>query len=327
MRALDQVLAGDPGNLRALLQKAALLELIGRPRESATTYRNALRLIPSGAQLPAHFEPVLDYARGAVEANNRELEAFLEGRLAASRERHARETQERFDECLAMLLLKQPVYRQQPTFLYFPNLPATPFYERRLFPWLDAIEAATADIRRELLGVLAEGPTTLEPYVALAAGVPVNQWMELNHSRRWGVYYFWREGQAVDEHIERCPRTVEALAGWPRWDANGPSALFSILDARTRIPAHTGTNNARLTVHLPLVIPPGCGLRVGARTRQWKPGDAFVFDDSIEHEAWNDSDAPRAVLIFDIWNPLLTAAERELVRVAVEGVRDYYAAP
>jgi aspartyl/asparaginyl beta-hydroxylase (cupin superfamily) len=139
------------------------------------------------------------------------------------------------------------------------------------------------------------------------------------------VYYFWREGEAVAEHIARCPRTVEALAGWPRWDANGPSALFSILDAGTRIPPHTGTNNARLTVHLPLVIPPGCGLRVGAKTRQWEPGKAFVFDDSIEHEAWNDSDAPRAVLIFDTWNPLLTAVERDLVRIAVEGVRDYYA--
>jgi aspartyl/asparaginyl beta-hydroxylase (cupin superfamily) len=326
MRALDQVLALDPRNLRALLQKAALLEIIGRPRESATTYRNALQLIPRGIDLPAHLVPILDYARDSVEANNRALEAFLEARLAPERSRHAGASQGRFDESLAILLQKQRIYRQEPTFLYFPGLPAIPFHDRAGFPWLDAVEAATADIRRELVDVLAEGPMALEPYVALQEGVPVDQWKELNHSRRWSVYYLWREGHPVADHLARCPRTVEALSAWPRWDAHGPSVLFSILDARTRIPPHTGVNNARLTVHLPLIVPPGCRLRVGAERRGWEPGKACVFDDTIEHEAWNESDAPRAVLIFDIWNPLLTAAERELVRTVVDGVGEYYAA-
>ena len=69
---------------------------------------------------------------------------------------------------------------------------------------------------------------------------------------------------------------------------------------------------ARLVVHLPLIVPPGCGFRVGGQTREWEPGKAFVFDDSINHEAWNDSDLPRAVLIFDVWSPYLTDAERDL---------------
>ena len=325
MRALDQALALEPRNLRALLQKAALLELTGRPRESAMAYRHALQLIPRGIELPAHLVPVVEYARASVEANHRELEAFLEARLAPARERHAESESARFDESLAILLQKQRIYRQEPTFFYFPGLPSLPFYERTLFPWLDALEAAADDIRRELVSILAEGPMALEPYVALQAGVPEYQWKELNHSRRWGVYYLWREGRAEQEHMARCPRTIRALEGWPRWDANGPTVVFSILDARTRIPPHTGVNNARLTVHLPLVIPPGCGLRVGAVTRAWEPGRALVFDDTLEHEAWNESDAPRAVLILDTWNPLLTAAEREMVRIAVDGVRDYYA--
>ena len=63
--------------------------------------------------------------------------------------------------------------------------------------------------------------------------------------------------------------------------------------------------NTRLTVHLPLVVPSDCGFRVGATTREWIPDRAWVFDDTIEHEAWNLSDTPRAILIFDIWNPLL----------------------
>jgi aspartyl/asparaginyl beta-hydroxylase (cupin superfamily) len=90
--------------------------------------------------------------------------------------------------------------------------------------------------------------------------------------------------------------------------------MFSILEPRTRIPPHTGTSNVRLTVHLPLVVPPGCGFRVGAETREWREGEAWAFDDTIEHEAWNDSDQPRAILIIDAWNPLLTEAEREFVR-------------
>ena len=82
--------------------------------------------------------------------------------------------------------------------------------------------------------------------------------------------------------------------------------------------------NTRLTVHLPLIVPPDCGFRVGSETREWVPGKAWVFDDTIEHEAWNESDVPRGILIFDIWNPFLTAAERDLMRAATEIVGTYY---
>jgi aspartyl/asparaginyl beta-hydroxylase (cupin superfamily) len=87
-----------------------------------------------------------------------------------------------------------------------------------------------------------------------------------------------------------------------------------VLAPRTRIPPHTGVTNARATVHLPLVVPPGCGFRVGPETREWVPGSAWVFDDTIEHEAWNESDLPRLILIFDVWNPLLSREETAFVR-------------
>ena len=154
------------------------------------------------------------------------------------------------------------------------------------------MEAASDDIRNEIFNVLADGPATLDPYVTLPAGSALEQFKELNHSRRWGVYYLWREGVPVAEHLARCPRTVAALDAWPRWDVpgSGPSALFSILDAKTRIPPRSGVTNARLFVHLPLIVPPGCGFGVGAQRREWHPGKAFIFDDTFEHEAWNDSD-------------------------------------
>jgi aspartate beta-hydroxylase len=103
-----------------------------------------------------------------------------------------------------------------------------------------------------------------------------------------------------------------------------PSAFFSILDRKSHIPAHTGVTNARLIVHLPLVVPAQCRFRVGSDTREWREGEAWVFDDTIEHEAWNESDVPRAILIFDTWHPSLTAAERELILTAVPAIKDYY---
>jgi aspartyl/asparaginyl beta-hydroxylase (cupin superfamily) len=78
-----------------------------------------------------------------------------------------------------------------------------------------------------------------------------------------------------------------------------------------------------LICHLPLIVPDGCGLRVGAEVRHWSEGEALIFDDSIEHEAWNTSDALRVVLLFDIWRPELSADERELVAATLAAVASY----
>jgi aspartyl/asparaginyl beta-hydroxylase (cupin superfamily) len=326
MEALEKVLALDPKNLRALLQKASLQEIIGQPRAASKTFRHVLQMIPPGQEPPQALRPVLQHARDVVTANDRGLEAFLETRLTAARQRHGADDLRRFDRCLELLLRKRPIFQQKPSEMYFPGLPAIEFYERRDFPWLDALEAASNDIREELIDLLAAGDSTLQPSVQIVDGRPLNQWRELNHSRRWGVYFLWRNGVAFPDHLARFPRTVAALQGWPRGDIPGcgPSAVFSILDAKTRIPPHSGVSNARLIVHLPLIVPEGCWFRVGAERREWHPGKALVFDDTIEHEAWNGSDTPRAVLILDIWSPFLSEAERELVRVAADGVMQWY---
>jgi aspartate beta-hydroxylase len=325
--ALDKVLAIQPNNTRALLQKASLREMTGERREAAALYRMALQTIPPGISPPEAMRPVVEHAEEVVAANNLALENFLEDRLQGLRDRHPSQSLERFDRCLDILLQKRRVYRPRPSFMYFPHLPAIEFYERDDFPWLDAVEAAADDIRAELLNVLAEGPDVLDPYVTHTEGPGFElHWRELNQSRRWGVYFLWHEGTAIQEHLDRCPRTAAALESWPKWDAPGagPTAVFSVLDAKTRIPPHSGINNTRLLVHLPLIVPPGCIFRVGAEQREWVPGEALIFDDTFEHEAWNDSDLPRAVLILDMWSPFVTEAERELVREAIAGVNEYY---
>jgi aspartyl/asparaginyl beta-hydroxylase (cupin superfamily) len=99
----------------------------------------------------------------------------------------------------------------------------------------------------------------------------------------------------------------------PNQPGRTPAAMFSLLKPKTSIPPHTGVSNVRLVTHVPLIVPPGCGFRVGNETREWLPGKAWVFDDTIEHEAWNRSDQLRVVLIFDIWHPQLSQAERNMI--------------
>jgi aspartate beta-hydroxylase len=327
LQALDRALAIEPANLRALLQKASTQELQNNTRGAAYTYRTALQSISPTTPVPVWMHEVLKHAGQVVAANNRALESFLEERLTTLRTEYAQVPLHRFDRCLAILMQRTRIYPQTPSFLYFPQLAAIEFYDRAQFPWLDTIEAATDDIRAELVNVLAEDSAGLEPYVTHRTGQSIREkWRELHQSRRWSVYYFWREGVSYQEHLARCPRTAAALAPWPRCVIPGssPSAVFSILDAKTRIPPHSGVNNTRLIVHLPLIIPPGCGFRVGGETREWQPGKAFVFDDTIEHEAWNDSDEPRAVMIFDIWNPHVSAEERAMVSMTIAGVSEWY---
>jgi aspartyl/asparaginyl beta-hydroxylase (cupin superfamily) len=98
----------------------------------------------------------------------------------------------------------------------------------------------------------------------------------------------------------------------------GPNAMFSLLAPNTAIPPHVGVSNCRLVCHLPLVVPDGCWFRVGAETREWRRGEAFLFDDTIEHEAMNPTDQLRVVFIFDVWHPDLGEAEREAVTALIE---------
>ncbi len=326
MEAIERALALEPRHPAALLQKGALIEDRGDARNAARIYRSALVIVPPDVTPPPALSAALERAREAVRRDDAALADAIGERLAAIRERDGPGRYRRMDRCIDLLTGKRGRYAPQPTFMYFPELPALEFFDNSEFPWLGAIEAVTDEIRAELTTALTSDPSGLEPYVAYPEGVPLDQWRELNKSRRWSAYFLWNQGIAQPEHLARCPRTAEVLKSAPQCDVadHGPTAFFSILDARTRIPPHTGVTNTRLTVHLPLIVPPGCGFRVGSETREWIPGKAWVFDDTIEHEAWNHSDTPRAVLIFDIWNPYLTETERDLVRAATEVVGSYY---
>ena len=151
------------------------------------------------------------------------------------------------------------------------------------------------------------------------------QWAELNNSPNWSAFHLYKMGEIVPANAVMCPKTMALIDGAPKPDQPGrtPAAMFSLLKPKTRIPPHTGVSNVRLVTHVPLIIPERCGFRVGNETRQWQPGKAWVFDDTIEHEAWNDSDKLRVVLIFDIWHPHLTQAERAMITAMTVGMNAF----
>lgn len=327
--ALDKALAIEPRHVSALLQKGAIYEQRGEKRAAARIYQNMLACIPPGGEIPPAIRDSVAHASHVVDMDLEELTATLAGPLAELRERHGGRRQRRVEMCLETLMGKRQPYYSQPTWMYMPELPAIEFFERADFPWLDAFEAETEAIRKELLQVLVADREGLQPYIDFPAHMPLDQFRELNRSRRWSAYFLWNQSAEVPGHMARCPNTARLLATAPRCFINGraPTAYFSVLDASTRIPAHVGVTNTRCTVHVPLVIPPDCGFRVGSTTREWVPGQAWVFDDTINHEAWNLSDTPRAILIFDVWNPLLSATEREMIKTATELYAHYYSLP
>ena len=322
--AITRALTLDPMDLLALILRADLLERQGKRHEAAQAYNAVVTVAPPPERLHPDLRPALARATSFREAYGSELAGFLDAYLAAHYESHAGDPLDRFRASVDLMLGRRRRYESRSALFHYPGLPAIEFFARELFPWLDAFERATGEIRDEFLSVL-QSDEGFAPYIAYPADVPHNQWVELNHSPRWSAFHMYKMGERIEANAGRCPRTMALLkeAPQPAMPGRTPSAMFSLLKPRTRIPPHNGVTNARLVVHVPLIVPEKCGFRVGNEVREWVPGKAWVFDDTIEHEAWNDSDKLRVVLIFDIWHPQLSAAERDLVRAFFGGLNAF----
>ncbi len=326
--AIEAALAIDAYFLPALLAKGSWLERFGTRANAATTFANALKVAPPEAQWPAALRPQLTHARELATAHADQLHAVLTGAIGERLRSLPPANAARWREAASILAGKTKPYHSVANQLCVPRLPAVPFFERELFPFLAELETKTAVIRAELETALARDGERFVPYIDYGPGQPVNQWGELNHSLRWSTLHLWRNGKPVKENLERCPETARALASMPLADIGGlcPNAMFSALAPRAHIPPHNGETNARVVAHLPLIVPEGCSYRVGFDWRRWSVGETLVFDDTVEHEARNDSDELRVVLIFDLWNPLLLPSERDLVRTMTAATRAFASA-
>ena len=321
--ALDRVLAAEPGHLPALILKADHFAAIGDGRSAESFYRAVVARAPPLERLPPELREAVRRAEGLCADFNRSFETHMRKAVAAAGFDPSRSSR-RFGRSIDMLLGRKELFLQAPTSYYFPELPQRQFFERAEFPWVAEIEAMTAVIREELMGVLA-GDDAFSPYVRTTSLRPAMEFADLRDNPKWGAYYLIEGGAVVAEAAARCPRTLAAVSATPLCRAPGrtPSVLFSRLRPGARIPPHHGQINARLICHLPLIVPPGCGLRVGNETRQWVEGEMLIFDDSIEHEAWNDSGEPRVILLFEIWRPELTVEEQTLVAATLASVGSY----
>ena len=327
MASLQAALCAQPDFLLARFWLGSLQQQSGQAEASLHTRMHALTdaerqgFLLGAAQLPAEARQHIDAAIAAVhQARARALTAALQ----PLRERHGDAALQRVMQALGRHV-GHPAPRpsnplQEPSFLFLPGLPDRPWWPRDDFPFLAALEAATDAIRAELLDVLVD-EEELVPYIDMPDAAPAAAtWRALNRSPRWSGYHFYRDGTRVDAHCQRCPRTAAALEGLPllRLPGHGPEAMFSVLRPGAHIPPHTGVINGRLTVHLPLVVPPDCGaLAVAGQARPWQEGHCLVFDDSYVHEAWNRSAQTRVVLLFDVWNPALTPAERDALSAGI----------
>lgn len=323
LAALDQARALDPRDIRALILTADHYRDAGDARAASSYYSAVVGVAVAAGQVERSLEAEVGRAQHMREQYAAQYAAHLRQALAGRG--IDRPEARRARRAMDLLTGQAGLYLQQPKNFYFPELPNIEWATRQDFPWLDKVEAATDDIRDELKRVLEED-NAFSPYVEAEKDRPFFDDHGMLGNPSWSAFYLWKAGAPVAENVARFPKTMAALEGVPlcRIPGRTPSILFSLLKPGAHIPPHHGFMNGRYICHLPLIVPEGCGMRVGAETRPWVEGKACVFDDSIEHEAWNrNPERLRVVLIFDVWRPELSEVERDLIGAVLGAVDSY----
>ena len=307
--ATDRALAIQPLDFMALLVRATQLEALADTDRAGQAFGYALAQVPDKA--PPHLAPVLTNAAMKYRAwQDKRAEKF---RVAVPNLTPA------VDRLITNAVRLTTPDRAGPTHYCYPDLREIPFHDSATFAWLDALQSATDVITREFEAVATAHAAELVPYIQYPENVPLEQWHALNHNRDWTAIHLTERGQIVDANAKHCPQLMQLLQTIPQPNipGAGPNAMFSLLAPHTHIPPHTGITNTRLVCHLPLTVPPGCWFRVGDVRKDWVRGQAWVFDDTIEHEAMNPTDALRVILIVDLWHPGLDAVAREGVAAVI----------
>ncbi len=315
LAAINRALEISPLDFQALLARAVILDNLGDPN-AGQEYGNALAQIHPNEEIPEPWQAAVAHARKRRDEWRGRVQQHLLKVLPEDLSPLERTRAERFISNRARIT--RP-YHQEPSDFHFPGMPEIEFYDPGLFGGLDALEAGTAEIRAEFDALVAAEAAEMVPYIQYPERVPLRQWKELNFNRKWTAIHLLKNGERVETNARHCPRTMEVVAelDQPQVPGASPNAMFSLLAPRTRIPPHTGVANTRLVCHLPLIVPPECGFRCGATTVEWRVGKTFVFDDTIEHEAWNESDELRVVLIVDLWTLSLSEGERRSIAAVI----------
>lgn len=315
--AIDKALEFAPLDFVNLLMRARILDQMNHPG-AGEAYGRALAQ-PRPGPLPQAIHAAITRA----EAVWTEYQEGLESRLALALEKGAVDLtpneRRRVERLASNISRRTRTYHSEATHFQYPGLREIEFHDRGQFPWLERLEAITGTIAAELDEVANADDAELVPYVQYGASEPLAQWRELNHNRDWTAIHLIDRGRRIEPNAKYCPQTMEFLASvsQPWISGCGANAMFSLLAPRTSIPPHVGVANFRLLCHLPLIVPGKCWFRVGEETRDWERGVAWIFDDTIEHEAVNETDHLRVIMIFDIWHPDLSPAEQAAIVATV----------
>jgi aspartate beta-hydroxylase len=313
------------------IYQAETLENLGRHEEAAFMYAKVSKLAPpeeiiaTDPAIRAGKRPLIMQAIAAFK--NIMYQHLLET-LQEPLEEFGEPALQRVIECAKIKSgVSRATYQhalQHPDWLYVPGVKPQAFFEPDQFDWTQGLQSFTSTIKTELLALL-EDKTRLAPYVNIEGDGDKKQWTNLNHSDAWSSFHLFKAAGRIGENCERFPITLKALDHIPlvHIKQHAPEVFFSILKPGTHIPPHFGLGNYKLAVHLPLLVPDSCQIRVGHETRGWSEGECLIFDDSFQHEAWNNSEQIRAVLIMEIWNPELTEPEKIGITKIVQGLNAF----
>jgi aspartate beta-hydroxylase len=300
----DKALALAPNLSDALFLRGRALQALGRGAEAIRCYEAVLAQAPSNAQ-------VQFWLATALHASGRTEEAFVRYRNAASldprfaahmqkaladdAQRHQASAQagmQRLNLYIASFLTNHGAARMG----HYPGLSSAPFHDVARLPGAQALEKNYEAIREEITNLANTD------FQSEAEG--------LKENGEWDVFLFYERGRKNDKNCARCPVITRLIESHNTVRTQAGLLYVSKLNPGTQIKPHKGPTNVRLRCHLGIKIPDGdCGLTVGGETRRWQQGRCLVFDDSLEHEAWNRTPESRIVLIIDFWHPDLTAAE------------------
>ncbi len=316
-QALDRVLGLDPKNVVALVLRADHHVLLQRPREANAYYRAAIFAAEGQPGLPRAAAEAVARARQFADAQSEAFRRHLLQGLAQYGYRQD-SAPARLNRTIESLIGATSLegegtgpFPQAPTVFKYAGLPHYEFADTAAFDWVKTLESQTDTIESELNSA-SRNREHFNPYLTWDPNVPRADYGDLQDSSEWTALYLVKNGVTNLQICDRFPKTMELLQRLPlhRLDGKAPSLLFSRLTPGARIPPHHGMMNTRLICHLPIIVPGQGALRVGSQTREWRRGECFIFDDSIQHEAWNLSERERIVLLFEVWRPELSEDER-----------------
>lgn len=320
LKVLRRVIKLDENNPYPYLYLGSVYEKMGEKDKAGWAYSYAVDMNPSikgffrNENLPVVVRERIKRSNEYLKKIGRGLQAKA---VAKAKEKFPKGDFSRIEKALWRKLhdhkigLVNPL--QRPLNFYIPDLDRDAWFDTKEFPWGPDFEKEFTSIRNEFLKQYQGDQETL-PYLQLG-GYDKNSWGDLVGNRDWAAIHLYDSMKRKDKACQRYPYTAKTLEQLPLFKIGGNpvEVLFSILKPHTKIPAHYGTSNARLTVHLPLIVPGDCGLKAGDESRAVQEGKLMFFDDSFLHEAWNNSDKMRAVLIFEVWHPDLREEEKAVV--------------